>query len=93
MKNRIPIRLKGIVIAADWGSNGKVQAVDIAGCDEKRYRVADNPLGRQMLEYPRARVSLTGTIDRTTDPATLFVDWFRLDDGVDEGFDDGVDDA
>ena len=92
MKPRVPIHLKGIVIAADWQPDGKIQAVDIAGCDEKRYRVADSPVGRQLLEYPRARVLVSGTIDRTTDPATLFVDRFRLDD-VDAGLDGGVQDG
>ena len=92
MKNRIPIRLKGIVIAADWGSNGKVQAVDIAGCDEKRYRVADSPVGRQLLEHPRTRVFLSGTIDWTTEPATVYVDRFRTDD-PDGDLDNGVEDA
>jgi hypothetical protein len=89
MNQRTPIRLKGIVIAAAWRPDGTVDAVDIAGCDEKRYRVADSPIGRRLLKCSRARVFISGAIDRTTEPWTLYVDRFRFDD-VDAELDGSV---
>ena len=56
MDERPSIDLKGIVIAAEWAPDGDVTAVDIAGYDEKRYRIADDSRGRQLRRLVKRKV-------------------------------------
>ena len=74
------INLKGIVIAADWGPNGEVLTVDIAGYDEKRYRVSDDPKGRLLKEYIQAKVVVEGKVGNEKQQEVIFVQNFWLDD-------------
>ena len=62
MNKRVSIDLKGIVIAAAWGPTGEVSAVDIAGYDEKRYRIADDPIGRKLFQYVKKAVAVRGKL-------------------------------
>ena len=75
------IEVKGIIIAAQWGADGAVTAVDIAGFDEKRYRVVNDRIGRQLHKRVKHSVRVSGrtfTDDRHTmlsvEPYTLDAD-------------------
>ena len=80
------ITIKGIVIAADWDPSGDVSAVDIAGYDEKRYRVADNPMALQMRRYIRKSVVVQGRLSIDNHRNLIVVEDFRLDE-ADRGHD------
>lgn len=74
------IDLKGIVIAAGWGPDGEVSSVDIAGYDEKRYRVADNPAGRQMFQLIKKAVAIQGRLAIENQQNVIYIEYFRHDD-------------
>ncbi|BBO75590.1 hypothetical protein DSCW_30070 [Desulfosarcina widdelii] len=74
------VTLKGIVVAADWETNGKVSAVDIAGYDEKRYRVADELMGPRLLNLVKERIIAQGTVVSENQRNVIYVHRFRLDD-------------
>lgn len=79
MGKQRPIRLTGIVIAAAWKKNGDIAAVDIAGYDEKRYRVADDPTGRRLRQLVRERLVIDGLIEQTAGQAIIHVKRFHCD--------------
>jgi hypothetical protein len=79
MKKLTPIHLKGIVIAATWENNGAVSAVDIAGYDEKRYRVADNLVGQQLKQLVKERLVIDGIVEMTANRTILHVKSFQRD--------------
>jgi hypothetical protein len=79
MQKLTPIHLKGIVIAAAWGENGAVSAVDIASFDEKKYRVADNLVGKQLKQLVKERLIIDGMIETTPNRAILHVKSFQRD--------------
>ncbi|BBO84916.1 hypothetical protein DSCO28_54820 [Desulfosarcina ovata subsp. sediminis] len=82
MQKLIPVQMKGIVIAAAWGENGDITAVDIAGYDEKRYRVADDLVGRQLKQWIKERLIVDGMIEKTGNRTILHVKAFQRDDAA-----------
>lgn len=79
MDERPSIDLKGIVIAAEWAPDGDVTAVDIAGYDEKRYRIADDSKGRQLRRLVKRKVVMRGRLVRENQRDLFFVEAFRID--------------
>ena len=79
MDERPSIDLKGIVIAAEWAPDGDVTAVDIAGYDEKRYRIADDSRGRQLRRLVKRKVVMRGRLVRENQRDLFFVEAFRID--------------
>jgi hypothetical protein len=79
MQKLTPIHLRGIVIAAAWGENGAVSAVDIADYDEKRYRVADNFVGKQLKQWVKERLIIDGIVETTANRTILHVKSFQHD--------------
>ncbi len=79
MGKQRPIRLKGIVIAAAWKKNGDIAAVDLAGYDEERYRVADNSTGRRLRQLVQERLVVDGVIEKTAGQAIIHVKRFHFD--------------
>ena len=74
------VTLKGIVVAAGWKTNGAVSAVDIAGYDEKRYRVADELMGPRLLNLVKEKIIAQGTVASENRQNIIYVHRFRLDD-------------
>lgn len=74
-----PITLTGIVIAAAWEQNGAVKAVDFAGYDEKRYRVANDPTGKRLRRRVQERLVVEGVIENTAGQAIIHVKRFHRD--------------
>lgn len=79
MEERRFIELKGIVIAAGWGPNGDVSAVDIAGYDEKRYRIANDPVGCQLFQFIRKAVVIRGKMGVDNRQHLIHVESFQPD--------------
>ena len=79
MDERPLIELKGIIIAAAWGPNGEVSEVDMAGYDEKRYRIADDSVGRQLVQLVKKAVVIRGIIDFENQQNVVHVQSFRRD--------------
>ena len=79
MEKQTPITLKGIVIAAEWGKNGEVSAVEIAGYDERRYRVVDDLMGIRLRQIVHEKVIVDGTIEKRTNGIIIYVKGFRFD--------------
>ena len=79
MKKQTPIHLKGIVIPAAWDKKGDISALEIAGYDEKRYRVANDLNGRRLRQFIHERIIVEGVIEITTDRTTIYVKGFHFD--------------
>lgn len=82
MQKRTPISLNGIVIAAAWERNGEISAVDISGYDERRYRVADDLMGRRLRQFVPKKLIVDSVIESTTNGETIDVLRFQLDKSV-----------
>lgn len=78
MKTQSPISISGIVIAAAWTPNGDVTEVDIAGYDEKRYRVVDDHLGEQLRDHIKKRVIVDGVVKTKKGNLVITVKHFRI---------------
>ena len=62
LKNKRPVKLRGIVIPIDWDSEGNVLAVALSSYDESNYIVETNPNDMEFLNYLQKEVEITGTI-------------------------------
>lgn len=79
MNKQAPVSIGGIVIAAAWAPNGDVTEIDIAGYDEKRYRVATNPVGCQLRDHVKKSVVVDGVVKPRKDGLEITVQRFRID--------------
>ncbi|MDP8214417.1 MAG: hypothetical protein RAO92_01320 [Candidatus Euphemobacter frigidus] len=61
--NRITI--KGIVNAADWEDDGSIIRVAILTSDDEEYLVADNEMGRELLDFESEGVKATGVVSES----------------------------
>lgn len=76
-QNRTTIR--GIILAAGWERNGGISAIDIAGYDEKIYRVVDDKTGRLLRDHIKKRIIAAGIImTHDNRPAIQVLD-FQID--------------
>ena len=80
MGERVPVSIRGLIIAAAWTPKGDVAAVDIAGYDEKRYRVIGDQIGRQLRSHIKKRATVDGVIDAKDGALLLRVKRFHIDD-------------
>jgi len=71
--------IRGIVLAAEWGKNGLISAVDIAGYDEKTYRVMSDEIGSQLLACVKERVAADGIVIAHRGRPTIRVHRFQID--------------
>jgi len=78
MKKQITT-IRGIVVPAAWRPGGLVAAVDVAGYDESRYRVVDDPMGKQLLGLLKKRVIADGVLQTIDNRPTILVQRFRID--------------
>lgn len=79
MGKRTAITIRGIVIAAAWNRVGEITAVDIAGYDEKRYRIADDHMGIQLRVLNKKRIVADGFFDTDNNKPVLYVHHFKID--------------
>jgi len=78
MRKQGPISIRGIVIAAAWTSRGDITEIDIAGYDEKRYRVVDDPIGGQLRDHIKKSIVVEGVVETKKGVLTITVKQFRL---------------
>lgn len=74
-----PTTVRGIIIAAGWEKNGAISAVDIAGYDEKTYRVVNDEIGKQLHSFIKKRVAADGIIITQNDMLTIQLHRFQID--------------
>jgi hypothetical protein len=79
MGKRIAITIRGIVIAAAWKQNGEISAVDIAGYDENRYRVANDHFGIQLQGLIKKRIVVDGFVETENNKSVLYIRHFQID--------------
>jgi len=72
-------RIHGIVLAAGWKKNGAVTEVDLAGYDEKKYRVVNDAMGKRLRSHIQRRVVVDGLVSHSTDGLVIKVRHFVLD--------------
>lgn len=71
--------IRGIVLAAEWKKNGLISAVDIAGYDEKRYRVVSDEIGNQLRAWVKKRVVADGVVMAHRGKSAIRVHRFQVD--------------
>lgn len=71
--------IQGIILAAGWEKNGAVSAVEIAGYDEKTYRVANDEIGKQLRACIKKRVTANGIVVPQKNRLTIQVRRFQID--------------
>ena len=79
MGKQTAVTIRGILIAAAWKQNGEILAVDIAGYDEKRYRIADDHLGAQLRALIKKRIVVDGVIETEMNHSVIHIHHFRID--------------
>lgn len=80
MANQNPTTIRGIILASGWEKNGEISAVDIAGYDEKRYRVVNDAMGRQLHDHMRRQVVVHGRVTMRENHLSIYVSRFRIED-------------
>ncbi|MGD8844211.1 MAG: hypothetical protein PVI54_01820 [Desulfobacteraceae bacterium] len=71
--------IRGIILAAAWGENGAISAVDIAGYDEKTYRVVNDKMGKQLRACVKKRVAADGIVMTQNNRLTIQVSRYHID--------------
>jgi hypothetical protein len=79
MAMEILTTVRGIIIAAGWESNGEISAVDIAGYDEKTYRVVNDEIGKRLRSFIKMRVAADGIVTTQMDMLTIQLHRFQID--------------
>lgn len=72
--------IRGIVLASGWGEDGGISAVDIAGYDEKRYRVVSDAMGRKLKDHVRRQVVARGWVTTREHRLSIYVCHFQIED-------------
>lgn len=72
--------IRGIILAAGWGEDGGISAVDIAGYDEKRYRVVSDAMGRKLKDHVRQQVVARGRVTTRENRLSIYVSHFQIED-------------
>ena len=80
MAKQNPTTIRGIILAAGWEKNGGISAVDIAGYDEKRYRVVNDAMGRQLHDHMRKQVVVQGRVTMRENRLSIYVSRFQIED-------------
>lgn len=80
MAKQKPTTIRGIILAAGWGKNGRISAVDIAGYDERTYRVLNDAMGKQLLDHVRQQVVAHGRVTRRQNRSCICVRHFQIED-------------
>lgn len=79
MGSRTIISIKGIVIAAEWGVDGGVTAVDVVGYDENRYRIANDSKGSLLRPLLQQTVMIHGWLAVEDQRNIIYVEQFKTD--------------
>jgi hypothetical protein len=79
MAKRHPTTIRGIVLPAGWEKNGVISAVDIAGYDEKTYRVVNDQIGNQLMTCVKKRIVADGIVMTHRGRLAIKVNHFRVD--------------
>lgn len=80
MAEQKPTTLRGIILAAGWGKNGRISAVDIAGYDERTYRVVNDAMGKKLLDHLRQQVVAHGRVTKRENRVCIYVSHFQIED-------------
>ena len=80
MAKQKPTTIQGIILAAGWGKNGGISAVNIAGYDEKTYRVVNNAMGKKLLDHVRRQVVAHGRVAMRENRLCIYVSQFHTED-------------
>jgi hypothetical protein len=80
MAKQEPTTVRGIVLAAGWGKNGRISVVDIAGYDERTYRVVNDAMGKKLLEHVRRQVLAGGRVTLRNNRLCIHVSHFQTED-------------
>lgn len=72
--------IRGIILAAGWGKNGVISAVDIAGYDEKKYRVVNDAMGKKLQDHVKQPVVARGRVTKRGNRLSICVSRFQIED-------------
>lgn len=61
-KNNRLITIKGIIIPVDWDEKGNALALAVSTHTEEDYLVANDPKGKELLNFIREGVEVTGLV-------------------------------
>ena len=65
--------IEGLIIPAQWGEDGRVNAVIISTFDEREYRVQTSSIGDELMNQMQKRVRAKGRIGKD-DRTRLYID-------------------
>jgi hypothetical protein len=80
MAKQEPTTIRGIVLAAGWEKNGRISTVDIAGYDERTYRVVNDAIGKKLLDHVKRQVVALGRVTMRENRLCLYVSHFQIED-------------
>jgi hypothetical protein len=71
--------IRGIILAAGWTKDGQISDLDIAGFDEKKYRVVNDEIGTQLQAYIHQRINADGVVVFKKNRLMIYVHHFQID--------------
>jgi hypothetical protein len=80
MNKQTPFSIHGVVIAAAWTPQGDIKEIDIAGYDEKRYRVVEDHIGGKLRNYIKKSVVVEGFVKSRDGGLVITVKRFHIDE-------------
>ena len=80
MNKQTPFSIHGVVIAAAWTPQGDIKEIDIAGYDEKRYRVVEDNIGGKLRNYIKKSVVVDGFVKSQDGELVITVKRFHIDE-------------
>jgi hypothetical protein len=78
-QSQIPLEIiRGVIIPADWDSDGRVLAVSISAFDENEYSVIDDDNGRELLAFVRETVIAEGLVSKTGEVIRIQIKRYKI---------------
>lgn len=71
------VRIKGIIIPADWDAEGNVTKATISAFNEEEYFVDEDKKGKEMLGLMQQEVEVLGTVREDGGITVITVEEFR----------------
>ena len=76
------VRIRGIIIPADWDEKGNVVAVAVSTYDEVEYLIENNEKGKELNAFIREEVEVSGILKKEKNRLIIKGKEYRLKPGL-----------
>lgn len=77
------IKLRGLIVPAQWDKNGNVTGIAVSCFDEEEYQILMDEIGGGLMDFLHKRVEIEGLWSMRNRTKTIKVKAFNLNDWMD----------